>query len=396
MSKFRACKWGDLATIEYGKGLRGYQDADGPFPVYGTNGQIGWHKEPLCPHPGVIIGRKGAYRGIHYSKKPFYVIDTAFYLELTSDLVDTKWAYYQLLDFDINNLDSGSAIPSTSREAFYQIPVRLPPLPTQRKIAALLSTYDDLIENNTRRIAILEDMAQAIYREWFVHFRFPGQEGARRLSLEWERLEIGDLPIQIIDGDRSSRYPKRHELQDEGILFLNTTNIRNNRLDLGKANFITHEKFAQLRKGRLQPLDIVMTTRGSIGKVALFNCEYSTGFINAQMLILRTDDDRVMDQFFLFYSLSADEFQDAVRNFASGAAQPQIPIKDLSRIEIACPPIEIQHRFSQIVRRMNRLIKCLQAKNKILRRSRDLLLPRLVSGELDVSELDIDTGAPDT
>jgi type I restriction enzyme, S subunit len=163
--RWQKLKWGDLATLEYGKGLRGYQTAKLKYPVYGTNGQIGWYDTALCKRPGIIIGRKGAYRGVHLSKTPFYVIDTAFYLNLLSDDVDLTWAYYQLINFDINNLDSGSAIPSTSREAFYQIPVLLPPLPTQHKIASILSAYDDLIENNTRRIAILEEMAQSLYRE---------------------------------------------------------------------------------------------------------------------------------------------------------------------------------------------------------------------------------------
>lgn len=79
--KWESLKWGDIATIEYGKALRGYQSTEGSYPVYGTNGQIGWHREFLCSFPGVIVGRKGAYRGIHYSKNPFFVIDTAFYLK---------------------------------------------------------------------------------------------------------------------------------------------------------------------------------------------------------------------------------------------------------------------------------------------------------------------------
>ena len=102
--------WGELATLEYGKSLRGYVSTDGRYRVYGTNGPIGWHSEPLCPHASVIIGRKGAYRGVHYSPDPFFVIDTAFYLKPKVGL-DTRWAYYQLLTQDINGMDSGSAIP---------------------------------------------------------------------------------------------------------------------------------------------------------------------------------------------------------------------------------------------------------------------------------------------
>ena len=132
-SEWRQCEWGDVATLEYGKSLRTYRSESGLFRVFGTNGQIGWHDEPLCMHPGVVVGRKGAYRGIHYSPEPFFVIDTAFFLEPKEDM-DLRWAYYCLLTYDINGMDSGSAIPSTSRDAFYRLPVSVPPLPEQQAI----------------------------------------------------------------------------------------------------------------------------------------------------------------------------------------------------------------------------------------------------------------------
>src|SRR3990172_6209942 len=99
-SSWETTTWGELATIEYGKGLLDYRDSNGDYPVYGTNGKIGRHTEPLFDKAGVIIGRKGAYRGIHYSKTPFFVIDTAFYLKPKVDL-DLHWVYYQLLTQDI-------------------------------------------------------------------------------------------------------------------------------------------------------------------------------------------------------------------------------------------------------------------------------------------------------
>ncbi|RLB80576.1 MAG: restriction endonuclease subunit S, partial [Deltaproteobacteria bacterium] len=160
---WKQCEWGDLATLEYGKALRGYQNKRGRYRVYGTNGPIGWHDKPLCHHPGVIIGRKGAYRGIHYSPEPFFVIDTAFYLEPKED-IDLRWAYYELLTHDINSMDSGSAIPSTSREAFYHLPVKVPPKDQQRRIAHILGTLDDKIELNRKMSQTLEAMAQAIFK----------------------------------------------------------------------------------------------------------------------------------------------------------------------------------------------------------------------------------------
>ena len=168
-SAWREAAWGELATLEYGKSLRGYKTSTGPYRVYGTNGQIGWHSESLCTDPSVIIGRKGAYRGVHYSPDSFFVIDTAFYLK-PKVKIDTRWGYYQLLTIDINGMDSGSAIPSTSREDFYGLTVMVPPLPEQRAIAHILGTLDDKIELNRRLNQTLEEMARAIFQDWFVDF----------------------------------------------------------------------------------------------------------------------------------------------------------------------------------------------------------------------------------
>ena len=155
----KACRWGDIATLEYGKSLRDYAEADGPFRVFGTNGPIGWHTESLCDGPGVVIGRKGAYRGIHYSAKAFFVIDTAFYLKPKAP-IDLKWAYYELLKCDINGMDSGSAIPSTSRADFYAIPVCLPVSDVLRAFGRLTQPlYDrrDANENENGTLAALRD-----------------------------------------------------------------------------------------------------------------------------------------------------------------------------------------------------------------------------------------------
>jgi type I restriction enzyme S subunit len=136
---WRIRKWGDIVTLEYGKALRGYRESEGAIPVYGTNGPIGFHDVPQCIHPGIVVGRKGAYRGIHFCPEPFCVIDTAFYMEAREDL-SWRWAYYEALRFDLNAMDSGSAIPSTDRNLFYRIPLCTPPLALQRAFEDLLSS----------------------------------------------------------------------------------------------------------------------------------------------------------------------------------------------------------------------------------------------------------------
>lgn len=161
--------WGELVELRYGRSLKGYKDSDGEFPVYGTNGPVGWCSKPLCDFPSVIVGRKGAYRGIHYSDKPFFVIDTAFYINPKVDL-NLKWAYYALLLVDINGMDSGSAIPSTSREDFYAIPVKVPPRGIQNWVVEQLDSYNEKIEINRKINVSLESIAQALFKSFFVDF----------------------------------------------------------------------------------------------------------------------------------------------------------------------------------------------------------------------------------
>jgi type I restriction enzyme S subunit len=137
-----AGRWGQYATLDYGRALRGYREDAGQYPVFGTIGQIGWCDRALFP-PGVIVGRKGAYRGIRLSTTPCWVIDTAFYLRLGDNVpLDSMYAYHQLRTIDLDDIDSGSAIPSTSRDAFYAIPLIVPPDYLVRRFSLLAGELD--------------------------------------------------------------------------------------------------------------------------------------------------------------------------------------------------------------------------------------------------------------
>ncbi|MBK9217448.1 MAG: restriction endonuclease subunit S [Uliginosibacterium sp.] len=284
-----------MASLEYGKSIRDYQNATGEYPVYGTNGPIGWHHTPLCPSAGVIIGRKGAYRGIHYSKKPFFVIDTAFYLKPKVEL-DTKWTYYCLLTYDINGMDSGSAIPSTSRDEFYQLPVRVPSLDEQRRIAEMLGTLDDRIALLRETNATLEAIAQALFKSWFVdfdpvHARARGEqpEGlpeplAALFPDSFEESPLGLVPrgwrveplSDVMDfkegpGIRNWQYTN----SDEGTRFINIRCIQDGDLTIETANRISDEeangKYAHFH---LASWDVVVSTSGTLGRSAIVREEH--------------------------------------------------------------------------------------------------------------------------
>lgn len=175
-------------------------------------------------------------------------------------------------------------------------------------------------------------------------------------QIDWKTAPIAEWPIEIVDGDRSSNYPKDADFVDDGVPFFNTGNVSDGRLDLGTLKYVTSKKFDQIRKGRLVRGDVIMTTRGTIGRVARFDCHYNTGLINAQMLILRPDQSQ-LSSVFLFYSLRSSSVQAALKNFSSGSAQPQIPIRDLRCVPISAPPIEQQRRIASILGAYDDLIE---------------------------------------
>lgn len=154
--------WGSVSDLKYGRPLKGYRADTGSTRVFGTNGPVGWTSEgPQDVGPRPIVGRKGAYRGVHLAQGPFWVIDTAYWLEPGPDL-DPLWAYYKLLTVDINGMDSGSAIPSLTRDHFRALPLRLPSLDEQRRVASVLSALDEAIAANTRVAEACDRLRQAL------------------------------------------------------------------------------------------------------------------------------------------------------------------------------------------------------------------------------------------
>ncbi|RDU61884.1 MULTISPECIES: restriction endonuclease subunit S [Helicobacter] len=183
---------------------------------------------------------------------------------------------------------------------------------------------------------------------------------------QWQRVKLGEAPLQIIDGDRGKNYPKQNELFDNGYcLFLSTKNVLNAKFDFTECQFINKEKDEILRKGKLQIDDIVLTTRGTIGNIALYreNIDYKNIRINSGMVILRPDIMEVNSTFLLYAMLNSKKYID---NFVSGSAQPQLPIKDLSNLTIPLPPLETQHKIAEILSSLDDKIDLLHRQNKTL------------------------------
>src|SRR6266702_8488463 len=197
-TRWKYCSLGDVLTLQRGFDLPERNRRVGNVPIVSSSGISGYHDIGKVCGPGVVTGRYGTLGEVFYVDKDYWPLNTTLYVKDFKGN-DPLFLSYFLRTLNLAHQNVAGAVPGLNRNALHLLPVSIPPLPTQRKIAFILSAYDDLIENNTRRIAILEEMAQSLYREWFVHFRFPGHEKKRLVESElglipegWEVVKLGD------------------------------------------------------------------------------------------------------------------------------------------------------------------------------------------------------------
>ena len=390
-------RWGDIATIEYGKSLRDYGDRVDGYRVYGTNGPIGWHDAPLYAHPSVIIGRKGAYRGIHYSPEPFFVIDTAFFLKPTQPM-DMRWAYYELLTHDINSMDSGSAIPSTSREDFYALPVLVPPLEEQRAIASVLGALDDKIDLNRRMNETLEAIARAIFKSWFVDFdpvrakaggEQPWGMDAATAALfpdAFEDSELGEIP----QGWTVMNVPEAFEVNPQRRLAagavapylpmsaMPTDSARPHEWELRDAGSGARFVNGDVLVARITPCL-------ENGKTAFvdFLDEGQVGWGSTEYIVLRSKPPLPLHFAYLF-ARTADFRMFAIGNMTGTSGRQRVPVDCLNNFKLAVPDEQVARAFERMVEPTFASMRQRDEESTTLAELRDTLLPKLLSGEVRV------------
>lgn len=303
------------------------------------------------------------------------------------EVADAKFIKYRLdtLKLAMQAASLGTTQDNLSLDKLLSFDFLVPPLPTQQRIAAILSAYDDLIENNTRRIVILEEMARRLYEEWFVHFRFPGHDEAEfvendlgRAPCGWkvqtvaQTFEVtgGGTPSKTVDeywADGSIDWFSPTDLTRAGTMFMDGSSSKITALGLRKSS-------ARL----FPPFSVMMTSRATIGAIAINTREACTnqGFITC-----------IPNQHFPLYLL-LHWLRDNVEMFislASGATFKEISKGVFKEIKLLVPRHDIVERFEQTVGPMMHQSLLLQRKNANLRAQRDMLLPNLISGEIDVS-----------
>ena len=364
-------QWGDLITLEYGKPVKDKECTDGAVPVYGTNGQIGTsHFPPLCKHPSFILGRKGAYRGVHYSEVPFSVIDTAFFAEPISDKIDLKWAYYKFLTYDINRMDSGSAIPSTDRYEIYAIEVELPDLTMQRRVVAVLESIDKKINVNKAVNDNLQQQVATIFHQWFV---------ANPESEKWPLVTLDSLTSLVSRGIA----PKYTD--DSVQIVLNQKCIRDHYIDISLARRhnpkVINEKWLQYGD-----LLINSTGEGTLGRAAQVWFVPDNMTVDSHVTIVRPKGPHLL--FYIgLWGISHEREIEALHTGSTG--QTELPRERVKAMELRLPDNDTLARFNVVIAPIVSLIITNQQENVRLSSIRDALLPKLMSGEIDVSDIQL-------
>jgi type I restriction enzyme S subunit len=284
-----------------------------------------------------------------------------------------------------SNISSGTRMPRANWKVLEKSKWLFPPLPTQRKIATILSAYDDLIENNLRRIKILEEMAQMIYREWFVNFRFPGHEKVRlvdsplgKIPEGWEVKRATDSilfnPRMKVDKDKIKPHVDMKGLSESSMIVEQT----------GEKSGSSGSKFQKSDTlfARITPC----LENGKTGFVQ-FLSEGQIGMGSTEFIVMRSID---LTPEYVYLLSRTNEFRgNAIKSMAGASGRQRIQNECFAKFMFAKPPENVLNSFSDTVRPMFNLIHELSLKNANLRKTRDLLLPRLISGELDVEGLDI-------
>lgn len=384
---------GNVLTLQRGFDLAERFRVPGTVPIVSSSGISGYHTTARVRAPGVVTGRYGTLGQVFYLDEDFWPLNTTLWVKDFKGN-DPRFISFLLQTLNLAHQNAAGAVPGVNRNALHLLPVRLPCLNVQRRIASILSAYDDLIENNAQRIKVLEEMAQMLYREWFVNFRFPGHENVRMVDSElgpipegWSVKPLEEVVEEFID--YRGKTPKKlgSNWSPTGIVALSALNVKQGCLvNLDKAKFVDEALYQRWMKSELRAGDILMTSEAPLGEV--YFLPHKRRYCLSQRVFSIRANTSKMQPSLLFFALSSPEGQKQLKSRASGTTVLGIRQADLRRIPILRAPTFFQEIGDSHLRPYLILVDAIHRKADILRRTRDLLLPKLISGEIPVEAAD--------
>lgn len=348
---------------------------EGDIPVYGSTSILGYHNQIKVKAPGVITGRSGTLGKFQYAKNDFWPHNTTLWVK---DFMgnDPKFVYYSLQCLDFSDFNSGGAVPTLNRNVLKSFKMDIPPLPIQKKIAKILSNYDDLIENNLKQIKLLEEKARLTYEEWFLRFRIDGKkleiDEETELPFGWEKKNLFDI------ADVRYGYPfKAEQFNNEanGTPIIRIRNIPSSSTS-DYTTEIVDEKYL-VKKG-----DLLI---GMDGEFHINHWSGEEGYLVQRVCSIKTKESNLFGYFSEAIKPKIKYYEETI----SGATVAHLGKKHLEKIEIVVPTNDITQKLEIFNSLLKQKIN-LATQNNLLKESRNILLPRLMTGIIDVDKLDIE------
>lgn len=382
MSEWKEYRLGDIAILKYGK-LPPKNSASGSYPIWSGYRYMGFSETYNCTKntPIVVARGVGGTGDVKIAKDNCYLTNLSISVSLNNDLCDPYYfTYFYSID-NLRYLDSGSAQSQITIDALTKVNLKLPPLSEQKKIAAILSSLDEKIETNRRINARLEELAQSLFKSWFIDFTPFGGE----MPEDWSYRSVADYPHEIETGKR----PKGGVSGiTEGIPSIGAESIKGiGYYDYSKTKYIPFEYAESMKKGLIQDFDLLIYKDG--GKPGYFIPDFSMmglGFPFEKMFlnehVFRLNFGKPELNVFSYFFFKTDEVMNYLNSVGGKAAIPGINQKNVEDIEILDLNIPQVFQFGAIVLPMFKTILENCKESAHLSKLRDALLPKLMSGEL--------------
>lgn len=362
----------DLVEFQRGFDITKAEQSTGNVPIISSSGISSFHNKAKCSGPGIITGRKGTLGKVFYYSGNYWPHDTTLWVKDYKSNYP-KYCFYFLNLMRFETYDTGASNPTLNRNHIHKLKIpTIPPFPIQKKIAAVLSAYDDLIETNERRIQVLETMAEELYKEWFVRLRFPGYESTKIVKGVPEGWEVKNLS-EIADITYGFPFEgSRFNSNGIGIPIIRIRNIPESKTS-DFTDEVVNEKYKVYRGDLLIGMD---------GEFHINHWFSETAYLVQRSCRIKAKNEK-------YRGYLAKAIVAPIKHFESylqGATVGHLGAKHLNSINILIPgnAIDIGKLNIFLDIRIN-----LESINRLLKTARDRLLSRLVSRKIDLTDLDI-------
>lgn len=378
MSEMKVVKFDEFVRLGRGFDLPESQIIEGKYPVVASTNIKAYHHTYKVNPPVVVTGRSGSLGKVQFINEKCWPLNTSLY---SKDFRDNnpKYIYYYLQIMHLEQYNAGAGVPTLNQNHLQKLKIKVHEKDEQDEIAKILSVYDNLIKNNNKRIKVLEQMIEELYKEWFVRLRFPNNEYYDHKDIiKYYKLH------ELCSFSRGISYSSDEIDCEEGLDLINLKNIN----AFGGFRRDGYKKY----NGKYKNIHVVNTgdlvmgitdmtqNRRTVGSVALIPTTNNLSVISADLVKINSN----IDKLYLYCLFKYGEISKYISQFANGSNVLHLRPDMIKNVLIPVAKEELIDKFVKIIRPLFKEVEFLYLKNDNLIKQRDLLLPRLMSGKLEV------------